>query len=178
MRGRLDARAAALALLLALGAGCRGPLIEEAAGFRHREQAWSIGRPEVAGAPWTRVELDGALLAFERRDHELLSLQSHCGRPIASAELLARHLLIGLRGREVVAAGPVEVDGRSAWRQSVTLTANGLPARLETVTVVAGSCTLDWILAQRGSDPDAIASFDAWWASFRGPPERREEPAS
>ena len=178
MRGRLEACVAVLALVGVLGTGCVGPLVEEAGGWRHRKQAWTIARPDGAGTPWQRVEVDGALLAFRRPDHELMSLQSRCSRPVASAEVMARHLLIGLRDREIVASSPVAVDGRSAWRQTVEVHGDPTGVRVETVTLVVGACTVDWILAGRAEDAESEAAFDAWWQSFRLDPARWAQPAS
>jgi hypothetical protein len=169
---------AVLVLVGALGAGCAGPLVEEAGGWRHRKQAWTIARPGGAGAPWQRVDVDGALLAFRRPDHELMSMQSRCGRPVASAEVMARHLLIGLRHREIVASTPVAVDGRSGWQQTFEIHGDPSGVRVETVTVVVGDCTLDWILAGRAEDTESEAAFEAWWQSFRLDPARWAEPAS
>lgn len=170
-------RVGVLALVGVLGAGCAGPLKEEPGGWRHTRQAWTIGRPDGAGAPWERVEVDGALLAFRRPDGEVMSMQSRCNRPIASVDVMARHLLIGVRDRDLLESQPVEVDGRGGWRQSFEVRRGVAGVRVETVTVVAGACTLDWILARPAGDAEPDPSFEAWWQSFRLDAAHRAEPS-
>ena len=166
-----------LALVGVLGAGCAGPLVEEAGGWRHREQGWTIARPDGDGAPWRRIEVDGALLAFERPDREFLALQSRCGRPVASPDVMARHLLIGIRDREIVWSRPVEIDGHGGFEQRFRVGGGPVDVRVQTVTLVLDGCTLDWILAGAADDGSSEAAFDAWWQSFRRGAERRTEPS-
>ena len=86
---------------------------------------------------------------------------------------MARHLVMGLPQRTLVAAGPIEVDGRNAWTQTFDTLEAGRGARLKTVTLVLDRCTLDWILMAAGSPPfeEAERAFDAWWQGFRLAPE-------
>jgi hypothetical protein len=67
-------------------------------------------------------------------------------------------------------AGPAVVDGRDAWTQTFD-TPEGV--RIKTVTVVAGDCVIDWILAaqQNPSFGDAERAFDTWWSASRLPEE-------
>jgi len=165
-----------LALVGVLGAGCAGPLVPEAGGWRHAKQGWTIARPDGPGAAWERVEVEGALLAFQRPEREWIAMQSSCG-PAASADVMARHLLIGIRDRELVASNPIEVDGRSGWQQIFEVRRGEGGVRVETVTLVAGRCTLDWILAAPAAEAPGEAAFEAWWQSFRLDPSRWREPS-
>ena len=161
-------RVGVLALVGVLGAGCAGPLVEEAGGWRHPKQGWAIGRPpDGSGEPWRRVELEGALLAFEHPDRALMTMQSRCGRPVATPDVMARHLLIGIRPRDLLESRPIEVDGRSGWQQTFAVHRDAGDVRIETITLVAGGCTLDWILAGAEAGSPAEADFAAWWQSFR-----------
>jgi hypothetical protein len=94
---------------------------------------------------------------------------------VASAELMARLLVIGFRDRELVAAGPVSVDGRGGWEQAFDTSSEGSAVRVKTVTLVAGDCAFDWILAAREPVGSVEQAFDAWWQSFRLDPERWAE---
>jgi hypothetical protein len=47
--------------------------------------------------------------------------------------------------------------------------------RVKTVTLVAGDCAFDWILAAREPIGSVEEAFDAWWQSFRLDPERWAE---
>jgi hypothetical protein len=170
-------RVGVLALVGVLGAGCAGPLVQEAGGWRHRKQGWTIARPDGDGPPWRRLEIDGALLAFERPDHEFIALQSRCGRPVASPDVMARHLLIGIRDRELVGSRPVEIDGHGGFQQAFRVRGGPVDVRVETVTLVLEGCTLDWILAGAADDASSEAAFEAWWQSFRLDAERRTEPS-
>jgi hypothetical protein len=120
--------------------------------------------------------VEGAVLAF-RRGNEWMSLQSRCGRPVASAELMARHLAIGLAGRRIVSTAPVEVGGLGGFAQRLEVQRDGIGVQLETVTLVLGDCSIDWVLATRSDAVPSQAEFDAWWGSFRVDPERWPEGA-
>ena len=170
-------RVGVLALVGALGAGCAGPLVPEAGGWRHPKQAWSIARPDGPGAPWERVDVDGALLAFQRPDREWIAMQSSCGRPVAAADVMARHLLIGIRDRDLVASRPIEIDGHGGWQQIFEVRGAATRVRVETITLVAGRCTLDWILAGPAGEGSGEAAFEAGWQSFRLDPARWGEPS-
>jgi hypothetical protein len=88
---------------------------------------------------------------------------------------MARHLVIGFRDRELVAAGPVAVDGRGGWEQAFDTRSEGSAVLVKTVTLVAGDCAFDWILAAREPIGSVEQVFDAWWQSFRLDPERWAE---
>jgi hypothetical protein len=165
----------AICLVLAPAGGCAGPLSEVEGGWRDGRYAYTIGRPDGPGGAWERIEVEGAVLAFRRGAGETISMQARCGRPVASAELMARHLVIGLREREIVAAGPLVVDGRAGWAQSFDTRSEGVEVRVRTVTLVAGDCAFDWVLAARGPVEPAEAAFDAWWQTFRLDPGRWAE---
>jgi hypothetical protein len=87
---------------------------------------------------------------------------------------MARHLLIGLRERTLVAAGPTQVEGRDAWAQTVDIVLEGDSVRVKTVTLVALGCSFDWILMTAGDFEPAEQAFDAWWGSFRLAPRYDE----
>lgn len=160
-------RVLALGLPLLVGpAGCISPTLSwKGDHFRHRKHDYTIGKPPP---PWRQVEVKGAVLAFQGTGPDTMSLQSRCGRPVTSAQLMARHLLIGLPRRRLVAAGPVAVSGRNAWAQIVdTIQTGNVPVRLKTITLVARDCTFDWVLASGGGFDEAERAFDAWWATFQ-----------
>ena len=175
MRGARHAVSGLLALAAALAPACSGPLKKLDGGWRHERLGYTIQRPDGPGGEWHRIEVEGAVLAFRRDSGETISLQTRCGRPVASAELMARHLVIGFRDRELVGASPVVVDGRSGWAQSFDTRSEGVPVRVKTVTLVAGDCTFDWILAAREPVGSVEPAFDAWWQGFRLDPERWAE---
>ena len=154
-------------IAVALAAGCTGDLALGEEGYWHRRHGYTVGVPAPA---WERVSVDGATLAF-RRGRETMSLQSRCGRPVATPAIMARQLVIGVADRDLRQAGPVTVDGRDGWVQTFDVRGEGGPVRVKTVTLVAGRCTFDWTLA--GSVDFAVAerAFDAWWQSFRLAPD-------
>jgi hypothetical protein len=80
---------------------------------------------------------------------------------------MARHLLIGLRERELVEAHPVVIAGTSGWMQVVDTSNAGYPVRLKTITLVVRQCSFDLVL---GSTPARFATvepvFDVWWGGF------------
>lgn len=168
MRGAGRGRRVLLAGLL--GVGCASAITAVEGGYRNRALDFRIAAPAGPGPAWERVDVDEAALSFERGApgrRDSLSLLSRCGRPVARAELMARHLVIGLEERHVLVAGPVGVAGRSGWTQTFDTVRQGVPVRIKTLTLVVGDCTFDWILAAAGPFSPAEAAFDAWWASFR-----------
>lgn len=169
------ARAAGLALwlpVLLLSAGCAStPLSVTEQGFAHRRHDYTIA---AAPAGWERVKVDGAVITFSHRGPNTMSLQSRCGRPVASPQLMARHLVIRLPDRELVSAGPTLVDGRNAWSQVFDTDPTGASVRVKTVTLVALNCTFDWVLASTGGFAAAEVDFDHWWQSFRLGPRYQE----
>ncbi len=152
------------ALLAVLTAGCASSVTRVDGVFQHRRHGYAIAAPADA---WRQVKVAHATLAFARGDAESMSLKSRCGRPVARAELMARHLLIRLKPRDVIASRPIQVAGRSGWLQVVDTAVEGRPVRLKTVTLVVGDCSFDWVLASSGNFESAEAEFDAWWQSLR-----------
>jgi len=151
-----------------IGSACASnPVSKTEEGFRNRRHDYTIAKPDGPGGVWQRISLDGAELAFRRPGPESMSLQSRCGRPVAAPIFMARHLVIGLPERTLVAAGPTQVAGRDAWTQTFDTVQGGAPVRVKTVTLVAADCSFDWILATGGAFEPAEQAFDAWWASFR-----------
>lgn len=179
---RLRRRAAlGLTLLLSLPACARDPVLangewySERAGFRIGEPP-AIPATETgaqAEARWERFDLEGALLAYRRDERETLSLQARCGRPVTSAAIMARQLVIGIPERTLREGGPHEVAGQSGWLQTFDARLEGRTVRIKTITLVAGGCAYDLVLVAEGDFAPAERAFDAWVASFaltRGEP--------
>lgn len=164
--GRVRAAELTLSLLvLVLGAGCATTSLSPSeGGYSHRRHDYTIGRP---ASGWEQVKVDGAAIAYRRQGPSTMSLQSRCGKPVATPQLMARHLVIRLPERELVSAGPVAVAGRSGWVQVFETHEHGVDVRVKTVTLVARDCTFDWVLASTGSFEAAELDFDAWWETFR-----------
>jgi hypothetical protein len=168
MRGATSRAWVGLLGAVLICAGCASsPISKIEGGYRHRRHDYTIARPAGPGEVWQRVTLEGAVLAFRRPGPEFLGLQSRCGRPVAAPVFMARHLVIGLPERTLVAAGPTLVDGRDAWTQTFDAVQEGVSVRVKTVTLVATDCSFDWILMTAGPFEPAEQSFDAWWGSFR-----------
>jgi hypothetical protein len=49
---------------------------------------------------------------------------------------------------------------------------DGTPVRVKTVSLVAGGCSFDWMLASAGGFAAAEPAFDAWWQSLALDPAR------
>lgn len=155
--------AASLCTLLFLG--CASHLMAVDGVFRNVEHGYSILAP---GDPaWRRIDLEGTDLAYRRPGPATMSLQSRCGKPVAEAQIMARHLVIGVRERTVRQAGPVPVSGGTGWTQTFDTLHDGVGVRVKTVTLVGRGCTFDWTLVAAGRFEEAEPSFDAWWGSFR-----------
>jgi hypothetical protein len=163
---------------LAFALGCAGDSLVVADGrLRSERDQFSVHTPERP--PWKPISVDRALAAFRAPGPAFMSVQSRCGRPLASPQIMARHLEIGLPERMLRQSGPVGVGPWQGWSQIFDTLEEGAAVRLKTVTIVAGDCTFDWILSARAGFEDVEPSFDAWWRSFEyhGPTaaEGREE---
>jgi hypothetical protein len=116
--------------------------------------------------------VEGATLAFRRAGPDTISLVSRCGQPVASPQIMARHLVIGIPDRTDVASGPIEIAGRSGWAQTFDTRRDDVEVRVKTVSLVAGDCSFDWVLASAGGFDAAERAFDAWWQSLALDPAR------
>jgi len=153
--------------LLWLGLACASShLVATGAGYRNTQQNYSIGAPGGPGPPWQRTHIDGAWIAFRRPGPQTISMQSRCGRPVAHPAIMARSLLLGVRERDLLQAGPVVVAGRTGWSQTFDTRTDGVVVRVKTVTVVIERCTYDWMLAAVGEFGAVERVFDAWWGTF------------
>jgi hypothetical protein len=154
---------AALALALPLGAACARDLVAEPGGWRSTRDGYRIGEP---GEGWERFDLDGAALAFRHGKSETISLQTRCGRPVASPAIMARHLMIGIPERTLRQAGPYLVAGRSGWTQTFDARLEGRTVRIQTVTLVTPDCAYDFLVVAAGDPEPAQRDFEKWVESF------------
>jgi len=181
-------RGAVVAVALLASAACSGGPVLEGSVYRDAKLGWSIALPPGGEARWTRIRVEGADLALRGPAGELMSLEVHCGVPLAEPEILARSLRVGIPDAQLRDQREVTVDGRRAWAQTFDARparrpdpkpaaagaagAGDAPAvRVKTVTRVDTSCVQDFVLAAPGDWTPAEAAFDAWWGSFRAAPE-------
>ena len=155
-----------LLVILQTSACASDPVFEDGR-YRHRRHHYSIAAPVGEGSAWRRIEVEGAVLAFQGRGGATMSLLERCGRSSTDPRILARQLLSGLEGRTLVEEGPLGEDGAQGWIQRVEATASGKVVRLKTVTRVSGECSYDWILVAPGGLEGMEPVFDRWWMSFR-----------
>jgi hypothetical protein len=149
----------ALLLLLA----CARDLVAERGGWRSTREGFWIGSP---GAGWERFELEGADVAFRQGGTETMSLQARCGRPVASPQIMARHLMIGIPERTLRQSGPYPVGGRSGWMQTFDARVDGRMVRIQTVTLVTAACAYDFLVVAAGDSEPAQRAFEAWVEGF------------
>jgi hypothetical protein len=142
---------------------CARDLVAERGGWRSPREGFWIGNP---GAGWERFELEGADLAFRQRGSETMSLQARCGRPVASPQIMARHLMIGIPERTLRQAGPYRVADRSGWMQTFDARVEGRTVRIQTVTLVTPACAYDFLVVAAGDPEPAHRAFEAWVEGF------------
>ncbi len=145
---------------------CAGDLVAMDGGFLHRRHGYVIGTP---GPPWVPAEVEDAVIAYRRPGPATMSLQSRCKGAVAEPAIMARHLRIGLPPHTLRQAGPLALAGHSAWSQTLDTLDGGVAVRLKTVTLVAGGCTLDWVLVSPRVFEEAEPDFDRWVESVRLP---------
>jgi hypothetical protein len=168
---RRNASSGIALLIVCVAAGCATDLERTPTGFRHREHGYSIGFPNGVGPAWTETDVEGAWIAFRRPGRETIALQSRCGRPVAAPAVMARNLVVGVGERDLLQAGPVAIGGSNGWVQTFDVTAEGVEARVTTVTAVIADCTFDWTLVTKGEPLETRAAFDTWWATFELDPD-------
>ncbi len=165
MRARSLRAASWLGVVLCLA--CVGSIEQTGERYRHRNHGFALGAPQGSAGAWERVEVDGATLAFRSPEDDTVILKSRCGKPVATPQLMARHLVFGLSDREVVASHPVSVGGAPGWLQIVDTTEKGAAVRLKSITVVKSDCSVDLVLAAERERFAAIEPvFDGWWESL------------
>jgi hypothetical protein len=154
---------------LAIWSCAAGPFVETDAGFVHRRHGYRVSAPPQRDLPWRRVSVDGSDLAYERAGPVRMTLSSRCRVPLTRADVLARHLLIGVPHHTLRDAGAVSFDGLSGWQQVFDAVQDGALVRVKTVTLVSEGCVIDWVLSAReGRGFEAAeGDFEAWWHSLR-----------
>jgi hypothetical protein len=162
-------------VLAGLVLACAGdPLLVQNGRLVHRKYGFSFAEPATGSSPWRRIEVDHALVAWERAGGARLTVQSECGRHPPGPQVQARSLLIGIDQKELRQSGPVAVGPWPGWSQVLDVGGDAQPLHLKTVTVVANGCTVDFLLLAGDDFDTAEASFDPWWQSFEmadPPPE-------
>lgn len=152
-------------LLFAAGCG-HGPLVRWDDGFRHRVHGFAVPPPPAREPPWRVIRIEGTDLAYQRGPHELMSLRASCTRPQAQPRILARHLRIGLGPHVVRSEGPVTQRGVAGWRQTFDVGDGAGAVRVQTVTLLDGRCTIDFLFSARDSFEASVPDFDAWWQGY------------
>jgi hypothetical protein len=155
--------------VLAFSSCAAGPLLETENGFVHRRHGYRIGAPPGTGVTWERIEVEGSALAYRRVGPVRMTLSSRCKAPLTRAEVLARHLRIGIGDHTLREGGAVAVGGLSGWAQIFDVLEHDALVRVKTVTLIAGPCVLDWVLTARDGHgfEAAKGDFDAWWHTLR-----------
>jgi hypothetical protein len=120
----------------------------------------------VPAGGWKAVNHDGAdlLLRYDRSPAEML-VHASCDRAYRtrSPEILARHLLMGLRRRTVLEKAEVAIDGRTAIHIVVEGedTDASVPVRVDAYVLKGDRCVYDFLYAA------PAASFAAGHEDFR-----------
>ena len=160
MRGLGVILAAGVAISFGAGA-CAGKRIEH--GVFHSPKGYRVTIPPGI---WTVMRDSRADLELRHGSEPVgMAVNASCdgGPPKGSLEMLARHLLIGLRDRSTIAAERTSVNGTVAGHSIVEgrLGESGDPMRVEVYVMRDARCVYDFIYAAppRG--------FAVWEPSFR-----------
>lgn len=161
MDGALRRAAALAAAMLALGA-CAGKRIEH--GIFHAPSGYRVALPPDGG--WRIVDDSRADLELRHRTASAgMLVNGACDPAIArrGPEVLARHLLMGLRDRVELERGEVPVNGQVASHRLLEgrMRESDERVRVETYTLRGGRCVYDLVFV---AEPHA---FEAERADFR-----------
>jgi hypothetical protein len=152
--------ALAAALSLALGA-CGGRRIVDGV-----YRAPSGYRVTVPGPAWEVISGGRSDLELRNRTAPVgMLVNAVCDPAVAGRTwgVLAQHLLLGMRDREVVEAGEVPVNGRAASHRVLEgrMRQSNERVRVESYTLKDGRCVYDLLYVA----PPGV--FDAWRNDFR-----------
>jgi hypothetical protein len=173
-------------LLAACLMGCAGDLVAvddgPSAMLESRKHGYRIANLAAAADPSgsapSRIDLEGADLAYRDAEGSIYSLGTRCRKTQAPVGVLARHLTIGTSRDALLAAGPVELRGDPGWSQTFDSREGELLLRIKAITLTGGRCVYDWLLVSLGPEAFERAEprFDDWWRSFER--ERSDAEAS
>jgi hypothetical protein len=161
--GAAARRATALAAVVALALGaCAGRAIVD--GVYRAPAGYRVTLP---GRAWTIADESRADLELRHRSAPAGMLVNAVCDPAVTRrgrDVLARHLLFGLRDRVVVAEDEVPVNGRVASHRLLEgrMRQSDERVRIESFTVKGDRCVYDLLYV---AAPDV---FGAWQADFRG----------
>jgi hypothetical protein len=155
-------RATALAAVLALGLGaCAGRRIVD--GVYHAPSGYRVTLPSAGWevAPDSRADLE---LRHRTAPAGMLA-NAVCDPSVArrGGDVLARHLLLGMRERDVMEANEAPVNGRVASHRLLEgrMRQSDERVRIESYTLKGDRCVYDLLYV---AAPDA---FDAWRGDFQ-----------
>jgi hypothetical protein len=155
-------RTAALAAALAVALGaCAGRRVVDGV-----YRAPSGYRVTVPGAAWEVTPESRADLELRHRTAPVGMLANAVCDPAVARrgwEVLAQHLLIGMRDREAMEAGEVPVNGRVASHRVLEgrMRQTDERVRIESYTLKSDRCVYDLLYVARPED------FDAWRGDFQ-----------
>lgn len=148
---------------IVLASGCAVKRIDN--GVYHSSKGYRVAIP---GGAWTPVADSPADLELRHRaSGGVIAANATCDGTShrRSPRLLARQLLIGVRDREVVERGEVQVGGRPAVRDVIDVRQEGSPARvrIETIVLTDERCVYDFMHV---ASPAAFAAGHGDFARF------------
>lgn len=122
------------------------------------------------GQTWSRLLLKQKTLAFRAPDKSAtIATNAFCGENFDDAplEVLARHLYIGVEGLNVESQKELVLDGRRALSTVWNGRMDGVPVKLETVSVKKDECLFDFYYITSPS-ADTFARHRADFERFAG----------
>lgn len=167
MRGRAGRAAPLIVAVVVIAVGCAGKRIEN--GMFHSRSGYRVVLP---GPAW--AVSDGGPAELELRHRSVpagMLVNATCDGPAARRDLdvLARHVLIGLRDRRVLAADQVSLNGRQGGRTVVEGRSpdTRAPVRVEAYVLRDGRCVYDLLYVAPPEAFDALrADFEEFVQSF------------
>ena len=117
------------------------------------------GYYQVGGlsSDWRRLSLEKAVISFYNQDlGATIATDAFCEQAYDDAplDMLTKHLFAGLQDVKVLSSRELMLDGRAALHSSLSAKLDGVPVKLETVTIKKDWCLFDFYLV---SPPEQIA---------------------
>ena len=151
---------AGFGLVATLLCACAGGLVRSGDRFTHPRLGGSIADLARWDPAWSRIEVEGATLAYRGSGGMLAAWVREC-RGAGDPERLAQALLFEWDAK-LIAQSTREIHGAPG----VELTARSGAVEIRAITRAGPTCSDDWILVTRGAAGDRSALLDRWVAGF------------
>ncbi|MDD2731272.1 MAG: hypothetical protein PHW33_04085 [Candidatus Portnoybacteria bacterium] len=119
---------------------------------------------------WERLSTKARTISWYNQSYRSsISTDAYCGRSVQGRSLasLGGDLITALDNRKFAQEREFTLAGRSALRQAVQGTVDGVPTQVDLVVVRKDGCVFDFYLVSQGApEAEALEDFEAFFGGF------------